>query len=90
MTTIHFPVTIRKTAAGRFRAESAHLAAEGDTEEEAVGNLQAEALQPLAVKGGPNPWVALAGAFKDDPLVDEWLKVMAELREVEGPIPELS
>lgn len=94
MTTLRVPVTVEKTAAGRFVARAE---AEGTTAEEAVANLQAEVqpapappLQPMTAGDHPNPWLALAGAFKDDPLVDEWLQVMAELRTREDSVPELS
>ncbi len=103
MTTIlaRVPVTVAKTAAGKFIATSdVRLEAEGDTAEEAVAKLQAETtppgaepparLEPIPASDHPNPWAALAESFKDDPAVGEWLKVMADLREREGPIPELT
>jgi len=158
MTTIQVPVpvTVAKTAAGKFIATSdVRLEAEGDTAEEAVAKLRGRAepmslpitppgvnpwlavigmwkdtdpeliagwrkaiednrnaqqeedrareegettppdgepparLAPIPVSDHPNPWAALAESFKDDPAVDEWLKVMADLRDSEGPIPEL-
>jgi len=102
MSMIQVPVTVRQDATGRFVARPAPVPdeAEGDTPEEAVAKLQAETtplgvkpparLEPIPVSEHPNPWAALAASFKDDPAVDEWLKVMADLREREGPIPELT
>lgn len=93
MTTIRVPVTVRQTADGRFVARRMPVPeeAEGKTAEEAVAKLQAEATpsQPVPVNDHPNPWVALTEAFKGDPMVDEWLRVMTELRGREEPIPEL-
>lgn len=96
MTTIltRVPVTVEKTAAGRFVARAE---AEGGTAEEAVAKLRAEVqpapappLQSMTAGDDPNPWLALAGAFKDDSLVDDWLEVMADLRNREDAVPEMS
>ena len=34
----------------------------------------------LEIGQGANPWIKFAGMFKDDPLIKEWKKSMAEYR----------
>jgi hypothetical protein len=79
-----------------FRATSGELfdtVGEGATEEEAVQNFQtavAARLNQGAAKvitvelpgetQAKNPWLALAGIFKDDPLFDEWQEAIREYR----------
>ena len=86
MTTIltRVPVTVEKTAAGRFVARAE---AEGSTAEEAVAKLQAEVqpvpappLQPMTMSDQPNPWVAMVGWLPDDELTAAWRQAMADRR----------
>lgn len=84
------PVAVEKIAAGRFIAR-ADVAAVKLEAEDAVAKLQAEALspptepaagrlEPFRMCDHPNPWVAMAGAFKDDPLMPAWRQAMADRR----------
>ncbi len=90
MTTIlaRVPVTVAKTAAGKFIATSdVRLEAEGDTAEEAVAKLQAETTGgqtislPVTPPGG-NPWLAVVGMWKDtDPeLIAGWRQAIEDNR----------
>lgn len=82
MPTILANVTVEKTAGGRFIARTdLKPEAEADSPEEAVAALRATApLEPIRANDHPNPWVALAGAFKGDPLMAEWRQAMADRR----------
>ena len=78
---------------GRIKATSGgplDLTADGETEEEALANLRAAALQrvkngarliemPIADKFA-DPLLSLAGVFKDDPTFDEWQQAIQENR----------
>ena len=68
------------------------LEAEGRTKEEALQKLReliasriegGAELVVLNVPTGENPWISFAGMFKDDPLIEEWKKAMAENRRQE-------
>lgn len=78
------PVLIEPTADGRFRARG------GETRDDAVAMLREKIDEQLArgaeivsldVPAAPNPWLAMAGMFKDDPLFDEWQQAIAEYRD---------
>jgi hypothetical protein len=44
---------------------------------------------PDETKDRENPWLAMAGIFdKDDPLVKEWIEIMAENRRKEDAVSE--
>jgi hypothetical protein len=66
--------------------------AHGATEDEAVENLKqrvaAAKVIALDVPDGANPWVALAGYMKDDPMWEVWRKAIEENREREANEPE--
>jgi hypothetical protein len=91
-TVMQIPVAIVPTELGGFRAESASpftVVAEGSTREEAVSKVQAELNQKIEsgsvvmVEVGArveNPWLAMAGWLKDDPLYDEWQAAIKEYR----------
>ena len=72
-----------------MRAQPIACCAEGATKEEALGNLK-EQIESRVRSGGElatleletplNPWIAMSGILKDNPLVDEWLEAIAENR----------
>jgi hypothetical protein len=76
-----------------FRAsggEPFRISVEGATREEALKKLRDEIqerikngaeLVTLDVPAEPNPWLQMAGMYKDDPLFDEWQKAIAENRD---------
>ncbi len=64
--------------------------AEGATRDEALKNLKDEIqarirsgaeLVALEVGVAPHPWLEFAGMYKDDPLIEEWKKAMADYRD---------
>jgi hypothetical protein len=76
-----------------FRATSTQpfdISTEGPTREEALKKLQAELQARLSggaevvfldVPAEANPWLKIAGIYKDDPLFDEWQQAMADYRD---------
>ncbi len=82
---MQIPIAVQPTGLGGFRAESAApfgAVAEGSTREEALSKVTAElnsqiqqgkevVMVEIPVKE-ENPWLAMAGWLKDDPLFDEW------------------
>jgi hypothetical protein len=90
-------VLIEPVAGNGYRAVGAgveSLSAEGATAEEALRKVRQLLADRLAagmrlvtveVPGAENPWAAMAGMYKDDPLLEEWRNAMAEYRrQVEG------
>jgi hypothetical protein len=85
-------VLIEPVPANGYRArcgEPLPLTAEGATPEEALQKLRelvqsrltgGARLVTLEVPDGDNPWRQYAGMFKDDPLFEEVLQIMAEQR----------
>ena len=66
------------------------LVAEGATREEALARLQeqmqtriAHGAEFVALEVGTpeNPWLKMAGMYKDDPLFDEWQEAIREYRD---------
>jgi len=89
---MQIPVLVEPGTANGFRARSGEpfaLTAEGPTAEEAVRKVR-EQLRALLAAGGQvipveiqtadNPWLKIAGMFKDEPLFDEWQEAMRERR----------
>lgn len=89
---MQIPVLIEPVAGTGFRArggEPLPLTAEGATPDEALQKLR-ELLQArltggtrlvaLEVPDDDNPWLKMAGMYKDDPLFDEWQQAIAEYR----------
>lgn len=88
---MQIPVAIEPIGDGQFRAHSFPpftAVAEGRTREEAVSKVRAE-LSKEVESGkrvvmvdvnakGENPWLAMAGWLKNDPLYEAW---QAEIRE---------
>jgi hypothetical protein len=89
---MEIPVLIEPVPGNGFRArggEPLALCAEGATREEAIQKLRAlvqgrlangAQLVPLEVPSSENPWVTMAGMFKDNPLFAEVVEIMAEQR----------
>ena len=87
------PVLIEPIANDGFRATGGPpfaVSAQGTTREEALARLR-EAIDHRMVEGAvlvpleidtteENPWIAVAGMFRDDPLFDEWQEAIAEYR----------
>ena len=85
------PVTVELIGENLFRAQSTigiSFSAEGKTSEEAVNKVREKIDKQLAGGGEiavlypvaktENPWLQIAGIYKDDPHFDEW---QAEIRE---------
>ncbi|HEX5106654.1 MAG TPA: hypothetical protein VFV87_22695 [Pirellulaceae bacterium] len=91
---MQIPVIVEPTQCGQFRAQPLYAleaVGEGQTSEAALANLR-EALEREFQKGKQivfmdfpseeyNPWLAMAGSLKDDPLYDEWRAAMEENRD---------
>ena len=87
------PVLIEPIANDGFRATGGppfEVTAQGTTREEALARLR-EAIDHRMVEGSvlvpleidtteENPWTAVAGMFRDEPLFDEWQEAIAEYR----------
>lgn len=98
-------VLIEPLAKKGFRARSGEpipLTVEAPTREEALARLRKQlqarlkngaelvAVEPAPEPPPENPWVKFAGMFKDNPMFDEVLEIMAENRqkddaEADGP-----
>jgi predicted RNase H-like HicB family nuclease len=88
---MEIPVLIEPIAGSGFRAKAGSLftfTAEGSTPEEALLRFKEKIVEHLV--GGAelvslnvpadNPWLRVAGAFRDDPDFDKWQEEMAEYR----------
>lgn len=94
-------VYVERVENNGFRARSGEplaLTGEGTTADEAVRRLQERIATRLAqggqvveidVPAAGNPWLRLAGMFKDDPLFDEWQQAIAERRREIDADPEI-
>ncbi|HEX4590451.1 MAG TPA: hypothetical protein VH120_11010 [Gemmataceae bacterium] len=87
---MEIPVSIEPVAGNGYRAKL-QLTAEGATRDEALQRLRELLRQPpdgaeLSVvenadKPPPHPWAKFAGMYDpEDPLVKEWIEIMAENR----------
>ncbi|MFI5455243.1 MAG: type II toxin-antitoxin system HicB family antitoxin [Isosphaerales bacterium] len=87
------PVLIEPIANDGFRATGGPpfaVTAQGTTREEALARLreaidhrmaEGSVLVPLEINTTEeNPWDAVAGMFRDDPLFDDWQEAIAEHR----------
>ncbi len=87
------PILIEPIANDGFRATGGppfDVTAQGTTPEEALARLR-EAIDRRMVEGSvlvplevdtseENPWTAVAGMFRNEPLFDEWQTAIAEYR----------
>src|SRR5262245_154188 len=90
---MQIPVLIEKVKGNGFRARGTEpfaISAKGATREEALAKLRAKiqtrlrkGTELVALEVGPqaHPWMEFAGMFKDDPLIDDWVKSMGEYRQ---------
>jgi predicted RNase H-like HicB family nuclease len=101
---VRIPVIIERVAGNGYRAsggEPLGLIAEGSTREAALQELRS--LLEARIAGGAeitsielpedhsaHPWLAFAGMFRDDPLVEEWKRVMASRRRGDCGTSELA
>lgn len=84
-------VAINPIAGGRFRGEyrGFDISAEGATQDEVIDRIR-ELVNERLAKGSKivsiplnpysHPIMEFAGMFKDDPVADEWIEIMAERR----------
>jgi predicted RNase H-like HicB family nuclease len=98
---MEIPVLIEPTSGNGFRARTGEplvLAAEGATRDEALGRLRnliearvnaGAEIVPLGFPASRHSLVRFAGIFKDDPLVDEWMQIMQELRREADEDPDI-
>jgi hypothetical protein len=92
---MHLPILIEPVAGNGYRAKSGEplaLSAEGSTRDEALQKLWGlvderlhEGAQlasfEIPAAAGENPWLRMAGIYDpNDPIVQEWLEIMAENR----------
>jgi hypothetical protein len=90
---MQIPVAVEPTAQGQFRAQSMppfSAVAEGRTSDEAIERLRDQLTKELDAgkrivmvdipAREENPWLAMAGWLKDDPLFDEWQAAIRENR----------
>jgi hypothetical protein len=88
---MQIPVFVEPIGTGHFRAHGPFNAvAEGSTQDEAVSKVR-EQLQN-EIKAGKqvvmvdvfgreeNPWLAISGSLKGNPLLNEWKSAMEEFR----------
>ena len=66
------------------------ITVEAPTREEALARLKEQVqarlsggaeVVPLEVGEGENPWLQIAGMYKDDPLFDEWQQAIRDYRD---------
>ena len=86
------PVLVEAVNGTGYRASSGQplaVTAEGATADEALRKLRelltariaaGARLVQLDVPAADNPWLQMAGIFKDDPTFDEWQEAIAENR----------
>ena len=97
---MQIPILIERIAGNGYRARSSEpfaVTAKGATREEALARIR-EKIQARLARGSelvglevgpqPNPWIEFAGMFKDDPMIDEWKKAMADYRKKVDEDPE--
>jgi hypothetical protein len=90
---MQIPVLVERIAGNGYRArgmEPFALSAKGATRQEALTRLRAKIRNRLkagdelvGLEIGPqlNPWLEFAGMFSpEDPMVQEWIQIMAENR----------
>lgn len=89
---MQIPILVEPVAEKVYRARSGEplgLTAEGATADEAVQKLREQInarlaagskIVPVEVPDTSNPWLRIAGMFKDDPLFEEWQEAVAENR----------
>ena|SRR5579859_4612234 len=97
---MQIPVLLERVKGNGYRARGSDpfaVSVRGATREEALNKLRGK-IQARLKKGtelvgievgeSSNPWVEFAGMFKDDPMIEEWKKAMAEYRKKVDEDPE--
>jgi predicted RNase H-like HicB family nuclease len=90
---MNIPILIQPIAGDGYLAKSGEplpLRAQGATRDEAMRNLRelidrqlqnGTEIVSLELPGAENPWLAMAGMYDpNDPVVQEWIEIMAENR----------
>ncbi|MBY0525080.1 MAG: hypothetical protein K2R98_16870 [Gemmataceae bacterium] len=89
---MQIPVVVEQVAGNGYRARAGEpfaVTVEGATHAEALEKLResiegriAAGIQvvSLEIPTTDDPWLAMRGIFKDDPLFDEWQRAIAEYR----------
>jgi predicted RNase H-like HicB family nuclease len=97
---MQIPILVERIKGNGYRARGSEpfpVTAKGATREEALTKIRAKIqarfkegteLVGLEVGQETNPWIEFAGMFKDDPLIDDWKKAMAEYRQKVDEDPE--
>src|SRR5262245_23401419 len=97
---MQIPVLIEPIASNGFQARAGEpfgLVAEGATPDEALAYLRQSVAQrvaagakvvPLDVPDTRHPRMRFAGTLKDDPLLEDWKRAMAEYRRLVEEDPE--
>lgn len=98
---MQIPILIEPIAGNGYRSRGGEpyaLSAEGATHEEVMKKLKEQlsgrvragaALMSLELSVQPHPLAEFAGVFSsEDPLVQEWMEIMAENRRKEDEEPE--
>jgi predicted RNase H-like HicB family nuclease len=90
---MQIPVLVERVKGNGYRArgkEPFAVSARGATREEALAKLHAKiqtrlknGTEIVGLEVGPqsDPWVELAGVFKDDPWIDDWKRSVEEYRQ---------
>ena len=96
---MRIPILIEHLAGGVYRANGGSLfpfTTEGSSADEALHRFK-EKLMEQRVGGAhivsmevpaDNPWLAMAGIFRDDPTFDEWQEAIAENRRRDEADPD--
>jgi predicted RNase H-like HicB family nuclease len=89
---MQIPVLVERVKGNGYRARGAEpfaVSAKGATREEALTKLRAKIqgrlkngteLVGLEIGPQPDPWMELAGMFKDDPWIDDWKRSVEDYR----------
>jgi hypothetical protein len=90
---MQIPVLVERVKGNGYRARGAEpfaVSAKGATREEALTKLRAKIqarlkngseIVGLEIGPQPDPWMELAGMFKDDPWIDDWKRSIEEYRQ---------
>jgi hypothetical protein len=90
---VQIQVLVERVKGNGYRARGAEpfgISAKGATREEALARLRTKIetrlkkgteLVALEIGPQPHPWMEIAGMFKDDPWIDDWVRSMAEYRQ---------
>jgi hypothetical protein len=90
---MEIPVLVEPVENNGYRARSGEpllLEARGATAEEAVNHLKTmlagrmaagATVVSVSIPGTNHPWLPFAGTLKDDPLLDDWIRAMADYRQ---------